>query len=91
MKDKVRIEVLLPATQRTYDFRVPFDITVEQGAQLISRILAARESARYAANNEVDLMFLDGPLSGQIVNPKETFRSLVLSNDVVEGSQMMLA
>lgn len=91
MKDKVNIRVLLPATSGRYEFRMPFDITVEQGAQLVSRILATREPARYAASAEADLMYLDGTRVGELANPKETFRGLVLAGDVVEGSEFMLA
>lgn len=91
MKDKVRVMVLLPATRGRYEFRMPFDMTVEQGARLVSRILAAREPMRYEASDDVDLMLLEGTGAGELLNPRETFRGLVLAGTLVEGSAVMLA
>ena len=39
MKDKVLLNVLLPATGRRYEFRVPYDMTVEDAARMISELL----------------------------------------------------
>ena len=47
MKDKVLLEVLLPATQVVYEFRIPFDLTVNEASALMSRVLAQREPLRY--------------------------------------------
>ena len=91
MRDKVLLEVLLPATGRRYEFRMPFDITVEEGARLVSRILSAREPLRYEQSAEVDLMLMDGASAGRLLNPKETFRGLVLGDVLVDGSAVMLA
>lgn len=91
MNERVRLMVLLPATRRRYEFRMPYDITVEQGARLMSRILAAREPLRYEASDEVDLMLLEGSDVGALINPKDSFRGLVLSGAIVEGSAVMLA
>lgn len=91
MRDKVRITVLLPATRERYEFLMPFDITVECGARLASRILALRESNRYEASEEVDLVVLEGDEAGEILNPKDTFRNLVLADRIVDGTAVMLA
>ncbi|MBR3157758.1 MAG: hypothetical protein IKF14_01520 [Atopobiaceae bacterium] len=90
LKDKLLIQIKLPATQEEYEFRVPYDLTVEEGSRLAARILAARESAQYEATDDVDLMHLEGVGMGEILNPKETFRSLLLSERLVEGSRLML-
>ena len=55
MKNKVLLNVLLPATQRTYEFRVPLDLSIEEGTRLMSRILATRDQVRYAATDDVDV------------------------------------
>ena len=90
LKDKLLIQIRLPATQGEYQFRVPYDLTVEEASRLMARILAARESAQYEATDDVDLMHLEGEGMGEILNPKETFRSLLLSEQLVEGSRLML-
>ena len=69
MKNKVLLNVTLPATQRTYEFRVPLDLTIEEGTRLMSRILATRDQVRYAASDDVDLMLLSGEGTGAILNP----------------------
>lgn len=90
MKDKLLLGVRLPATLERYKFRMPYDLTVEEGSRLAARLLAAREPARYVASPEVEMMYLEGASAGVIINPKETFRSLVLQGLLVEGSEVML-
>ena len=90
MKNKVLLNVTLPATQRTYEFRVPLDMTVEEGARLLSRILASREQVRYAATDDVDLMLLAGEGAGAILNPKETFKFYVSHGQMMDGSPAVL-
>ena len=90
MKNKVLLNVTLPATQRSYEFRVPLDLTVEEGTRLMSRILAAREQVRYAASDEVDLMLLSGEGTGAILNPKETFKYYVSRGQMTDGSPACL-
>ena len=85
MKNKVLLNVLLPATQRTYEFRVPLDLTIEEGARLMSRILATREQVRYAATEDVDLMLLAGEGEGAVLNPRETFKFYVSHGQLVDG------
>lgn len=92
MRDKLLLSVLLPATQRTYEFRVPLDLTVEQAASLVSQLLGRREGASYQAAKGVDLMLCDahGPQTGEELNPNETFRALVEQGVLVEGSTVAL-
>lgn len=90
MKNKVLVNVTLPATQRTYEFRVPLDLTVEEGARLMSRILATRDQMRYAASDEVDLMLLAGEAAGAILNPRETFKFYVSAGQMMDGSPVAL-
>lgn len=91
MKDKLLVSVMLPATLETCEFRIPYDLTIEEGARLVARMLSAREPARYESSDDVDFMHLDGPFAGSVINPKETCRNLVLRGDLVEGSRLMLA
>ena len=86
MKNKVLLNVTLPATQRTYEFRVPLDLTIEEGTRLMSRILATRDQVRYAASDDVDLMLLSGEGAGAILNPRETFRFYVSHGQMMDGS-----
>ena len=90
MKNKVLLNVTLPATQRTYEFRVPLDLTIEEGARLMSRILATRDQVRYAVSDEVDLMLLSGEGTGAILNPKETFKFYVSHGQMMDGSPAAL-
>lgn len=90
MKNKVLLNVNLPATQRSYEFRVPLDLTVEEGARLMSRILATRDQVRYAASDEVDLMLLSGKGTGAILNPKATFKFYVSQGQMMDGSPVAL-
>ena len=90
LENKMLLVVRLPATLQDYEFLVPLDLTVEEGARLVARLLAAREPARYEMSPDVDLMRLEGDATGAVVNPKETFRSLRLSHELVDGSRLML-
>lgn len=90
MKNKVLLNVTLPATQQTYEFRVPLDLSIEEGARLMSRILATRYQVRYAASDEVDLMLLTGEGTGAILNPKETFKFYVSHGQMTDGSPAAL-
>lgn len=93
MKDKVLLEVLLPATGSVYEFRVPYDLTVETAARLMARVLASREPAQYEASDEVDLMLRAsaGAHEGEELNPNETIRALVAQGMLVDGTPVALA
>lgn len=91
MTDKVLLSVTLPATGRSYEFRVPLCLTVEVAARLMSGILATTESALYEASDDVDLMYLDElPVRGGQLNPNETIRALVEQGALVDGSHLAL-
>jgi hypothetical protein len=87
VRDKVLLEIVLPATRRTYEFRIPFDLTVDEAAGLVSNILATRESTYYESNGGADLMLLS---SGDELNPNETFRALVEQGVLVDGTRVAL-
>lgn len=90
MRNKVLLNVFLPATQKTYEFRVPLDLSVEEGSRLISRILGTRDSVRYVATEDVDLMMLDGRSAGAILSPRETFKWYIEHEQLVDGSYLAL-
>lgn len=92
MKDKVLLEVLLPATQTEYEFRVPFDLTVDEAAGLMARVLAQREALRYEVADGVDLMLCgEGAGAGDALNPNETIRALVERGVLSDGCKVALA
>lgn len=90
MKDKVRLEVLLPVTRERYEFRVPLDVTVEEGAQLIASIIASREPIRYEASAGAGLMHLEGPGAGIELHPLETFRAIMECGEITDGTRLAL-
>lgn len=92
MKDKVLLEVLLPATQVVYEFRIPFDLTVNEASALMSRVLAQREPLRYEITGGVDLMLRgEGVGAGDALNPNETIRALVERGVLSDGCRVALA
>lgn len=90
MVEKVLVVIKLPATQMEYEFQLPLDMTVEDCAIIVGRMLMARESALYRVIDGVDLMYLDGSRAGEIVNPKDYIRNLVLDDVLVNGSRLMV-
>lgn len=90
MRDEILIRVMLPANRLTYEFLMPLDLTVRQGAQIVSRILAAQERARYRASEECDLMMADGPQPGLLLEWDTTFRELSVADCLVDGALLVL-
>ena len=90
MRDEILIRVMLPANRLTYEFLMPLDLTVRQGAQIVSRILAAQERARYCSSEECDLMMVDGPHPGLLLEWDTTFRELSVADRLVDGALLVL-
>ncbi|MBR3316863.1 MAG: hypothetical protein IKG21_03425 [Atopobiaceae bacterium] len=90
MRNRLLLKVLLPANQATYDFRVSCDVTVSQGAQLMSHILGTRERARYSTSSKCELMLMEGPSSGCLLDPNITFAQLLADECLVSGSLVAL-
>lgn len=90
MRDKVLVGVFLAATQRTYEFRIPFDLQVGEVANLIARMLASRERCRFAAPAAADLMYVDGDAAGTLLDSARTVRELVLTGRLVDGQLVAL-
>lgn len=90
MKDKVLLSVLLPATERRYEFRVPLDIAVEDAARMISELLASTERGAYEANPRADLVLLDtaSEAAGTMLGPCDRIRALVESGVLVDGASV---
>lgn len=88
MKDKVLLNVLLPATGRRYEFRVPYDMTVEDAARMISELLASREREVYEANPQADLAIIDpaSNVAGDMLSPCDLIRVLVENDVLVDGT-----
>lgn len=90
VRGKVLLSVRIAATQDSWEFRVPLDLTVEQGARLVSQLVAQRVPALYEASPDVDLMLLAGQGAGGQLNPNETFAALVGQGVLVDGSPVAL-
>lgn len=92
MRDKVLLNVALPATAKTYEFRVPLDLNVEDASGLMADVLARREPARFEApRGGSDLMLCDeGGMAGDTLNPNETVRALVEQGVLYDGAPVAL-
>lgn len=82
--------VLVAATQRTYEFSIALDLTVAQAAELMGRMVAAREGPRYRVDGSCDLMLVDGPTPGRLLVPQARIRSLVRGGELVDGQTLAL-
>lgn len=93
MKDKVLVSVLLPATRRRYEFRVPLDMVVEEAARMVSEILGSRERGSYLPGAAPALVLIDpaSGAAGELLNPREIVRNLVEQGTLVDGSSLALA
>lgn len=90
MREKVMVRVRLPATQRTYEFRVPFDLNVRSSAELMARLLSTREGVRFIPDVSAHLMLLDGKDAGALLEGNRSIRGLVLEGVLVNGSELAL-
>lgn len=92
MKDKVMLEVLLPATGREYELRVPYDMSVDQACDLMANVLARREPARFKAPEGGSDLMLRGNVqgAGNTLNPNESVRALVEQGVLEDGSPVAL-
>lgn len=90
MQGKLLLKVLLPANRTTYEFGVSPDLSVAQGAMLMSRILGARERTRYCASDGCELMHAEGAMAGSLLSPDATFADLSARNVLVDGSMLVL-
>ena len=92
MRDKVLLEVTLPATARAYEFRVPLDLSVEDASGLMADVLARREPARFEApQGGSDLMLRgEGAMAGDALNPNESVRALVERGVLYDGAPVAL-
>lgn len=92
MNEYIILNVLLPATGKSYEFRVPEESTVEESIRLISTILASVESEFYEDSQESDLVIRQpGDTQGVMLNPKESYRNLVKQGLLTNGARLMLA
>lgn len=84
------VRIFLAATLTAYEFKVSYDLTVRQAASLIARILEGKEGLRFSAGTSCDLMHMEGSHAGELLPPHTTIRSLVVSNDLVDGQTLAL-
>jgi hypothetical protein len=83
MDNKVLINVLLPATGKTYDFWVPERMTAHDAALFVAEILGQRESS-YFANTGSNVLALRE--TGAILEQNTTFAE----HGITCGHELML-
>lgn len=84
MNEKILVNVLLPATGRTYDLWVPTDMLIGEASSLIIGILESREHDRFKATANNALYSGD---TGDMLDPNSTIGQAGL----VCGSRLALA
>lgn len=90
MGNKILLDIMLPATQERYEFRVPLDLTVKEGAKLIASIIASRDPIRYGASDGPGLMHLEERKEGAELHPLETFRTIMEHGEITDGVRLAL-
>lgn len=90
MRDKVTLNVALPATGKTYEFRVSYDLLAGQAADLMANLLSSREGCRYVAPAAADLMYADGSRAGALLDAGTPIRTLVVADDLFDGRELVL-
>lgn len=83
MNEKRLLNIMLPATQKTYDFWIPCSMTAHDACALIAGMLERRERDRFAAGPSDMLMSRD---TGELLDPGSTIRE----TDLVNGSRLVL-
>lgn len=91
MDGRIVVSIMLPATGRRYEFRVPLHVTVGHAVALIADILAVREPDAYENTGEGDVAIVDeGPYHGRFLNPSETFEALCDQGVICDGARLVL-
>ena len=90
MTDRVFLRVLLPATQTSFDFRVPLDVTAKEAASLISQLLAVEEPIFWQAQEDTKIMLVQGVGAGALLPHGATIRDLVECGALVDGMSVAL-
>lgn len=90
MRDKVILNVTLPATGKAYEFRVSFDLLAGQAADLMASLLSSREGCRYVAPAAADLMYAQGSRAGELLEEGTSIRALVAAGELVDGQELAL-
>lgn len=77
MDEKILVNVMLPATRKSYDLWVPPTISVHDACDMIASILESRESDRFAATSSCALMMKD---TGDLLDPNRLVGNVGLVN-----------
>lgn len=91
MREKLFLNVLLPATQMLFEFRVPLDVTTKDAAWLMSSVLATEEPLFWQVQNDTEIMLLEGKDAGRLLPHDATVRDLVDCGALVDGASVALA
>lgn len=83
MNGKTLLNVMLPATKKTYDFWIPSDMTLHDASMLITGALESREKNFFTASEHNTLMAQD---TGDLLDHNQTIESLGL----IDGSRLVL-
>lgn len=83
MSKKILLNIMLPATKKTYDFWVPSDMTLHDTSALVAGLLESREKNFFTASTHNTLMAQE---TGDLLDHNQSLESLGFTN----GSQFVL-
>ncbi|MDR0499679.1 MAG: hypothetical protein LBG97_00310 [Coriobacteriales bacterium] len=83
MDEKVLVNVMLPATGKTYDFWVPTSTTIHDATIFIANILSQREHSMFQTTGESALALRD---TGMILDHNTTFAD----HNIINGFELLL-
>lgn len=90
MRNKVLLNIYLAATQKTYEFRVPYDVRVGKAATVMARILGRREHPLYIPQKDACLMYINGRMAGDLLDENSRVRELVVKEELLDGQLLAL-
>ena len=75
--ERVIASVYLPAAEKTYDVRLPWDLNAGKAAELVSQALAELSDGAYLRSRAAVLIWRE---TGQLLNPRQTLRQCGVKN-----------
>ena len=85
MREKLLLNVYLAATLKTYEFLVPYDLTVGEVANLVARLLESKAGPYFLAPTSAGLMLLGCDDAGRLLGGSETVRNYARAGVLVNG------
>jgi hypothetical protein len=85
MREKLLLNVYLAATLKTYEFLVPYDLTVGEAANLMARLLESKAGPYFSAPASAGIMLLGCDDAGRLLGEGEPVRDYVSAGVLVNG------